>query len=100
MVIYRVPQLLNCAYVLYAGIDVPAALYAPAGLLLHHADAAIALVVLGRGLLEEYPPAWIPTHPLRAFGAAALGNSCTELCSCKYHGRTFMWCPVSKCFVK
>ena len=59
--VYRVPQLLSGTYVLYAGIPVPAAVYASAGLPAHHADAAIALVVLGRGLLEEYPPAWIPT---------------------------------------
>ena len=99
--IYHLPQLLVVGpQDLYIGIDVPAAVYAPAGLPITCAYAATALVILGRGLLEEYPPAWIPTHPLRALGVAALGSNCTKVCSCKYHGRTFMWCPVSKCLVK
>ena len=59
--IYHLPQLLvNGTQVLYIGIDVPAAVYAPAGLpvrSIHNADATTALVALGRGLLREYPPA-------------------------------------------
>ena len=52
------------SYVFYVGIHTLGVPYAPAWLpaiSAYHADAAIALVALGRGFLPEYPPAWIPT---------------------------------------
>ena len=63
--IYHPPQLLGiCAYNLYVGTGTSVTVYVPAYLpvgFMLRADAAITLVVLGRGLLDEYPPAWIPT---------------------------------------
>ena len=48
----------------------------------------LRVVILGRGDLRKYPSGRVPTHPLRDFGAAALGKTSGDALVCKYHGRT------------
>jgi hypothetical protein len=44
--------------------------------------------ILGGGDVRKYPSGRVPTHPLRDFGANALGKTSGDPLLCKYHGQT------------
>ena len=53
---------------------------------------ALCLVgTCGNVLVHTYPSVSDPTHPVRVPGLSALGNSRTDVSSCRYHGWTAVW---------
>jgi hypothetical protein len=56
--------------------------------------------ICGSGFVCTYPSGRIPTHPFRVLGLLARGSSRTDVGSCKYQGRTAVWCEPMWCLFR